>query len=129
MDAWRCAALLALSISTAALNGQPQPKTGIAASYGDTARKLIAAALHSTDGLSRLEYLSDRIGNRLSGSESLERAIEWAAGEMKNAGLKNVKTPPVRVPHWVRGKESAVLLAPVHKPLAILGFGMSVGTP
>jgi hypothetical protein len=81
------------------------------------------------EGLQRLQYLCDRIGNRLSGTPSLERAIAWGASEMKKAGLENVQTPPVKVPHWVRGNESATLLAPVAKPLTMIGLGMSVGTP
>jgi Peptidase family M28 len=101
----------------------------ISTQYGATAEQLIAAALGDNDGLKRLEYLCDRIGNRISGSASLERGIEWSAGEMKKAGLENVQTPPVTVVHWVRGKESATLLAPVQKPLTMIGLGMSVGTP
>jgi Peptidase family M28/PA domain len=101
----------------------------IAEKYRDPADKLIAAALADEEGLHRLQYLTDRIGNRLSGSASLERAIVWAASEMKKAGLENVQTPPVKVPHWVRGKESAIMLAPVDKPLTMIGLGMSVGTP
>src|SRR5277367_2329363 len=77
----------------------------IADTYREPSQKLIAAALADRDGLRRLQYLCDRIGNRLSGSPSLERAIQWAASEMKAAGLENVQTPPVKVPHWVRGKE------------------------
>jgi hypothetical protein len=101
----------------------------ISQQYGATSEKLIAAALSDTEGMQRLEYLCDRIGNRLSGSASLGRAIEWAAAEMKKAGLENVQTPPVSVPHWVRGKESATMLTPVVKPLTMIGLGMSVGTP
>jgi hypothetical protein len=97
--------------------------------YREPANKLIAAALADEEGLQRLQYLCDRIGNRLSGSASLERAIAWAASEMKKAGLENVQTPPVKVPHWVRGAESAVLLSPMSKPLTMIGLGMSVGTP
>ena len=48
---------------------------------------------------------------------------------MKKAGLENVQTPPVKVPHWVRGKESAVMMAPIDKALTMIGLGMSVGTP
>jgi hypothetical protein len=101
----------------------------IAEQYREPAQKLIAAALTDNEGLARLQYLCDRIGNRLSGSASLERAIEWAAAEMKKAGLENVRTPPVKVPHWVRGRESAAMLEPVSKPLTMIGLGMSVGTP
>jgi hypothetical protein len=97
--------------------------------YREPADKLIAAALADEDGLHRLQYLCDRIGNRISGSASLERAIVWAASEMKKAGLENVQTPPVKVPHWIRGNESATMLAPVDKPLTMIGLGMSIGTP
>ena len=96
--------------------------------YGDVAQKLIAGALADQSSTTRLEYLCDRIGNRMSGSASLERAIQWAAVEMKAAGLENVQTPPVMVPHWVRGKESVVMLEPTEKPLMMIGLGMSVGT-
>jgi hypothetical protein len=101
----------------------------ISGQYNETSKKLIAAALADQEGLQRLQYLCDRIGNRISGSESLEHAIDWAAAEMKKAGLENVQTPPVKVPHWVRGKESALMLAPIQKPLTMIGLGMSVGTP
>src|SRR5258708_10676301 len=101
----------------------------IAEQYREPAQKLIAAALDDTEGLGRLQYLCDRIGNRLSGSASPERAIDWAAAEMKRAGLENVLTPPGKVPHWVRGRESALMLAPGEKPLGMLGLGMSGGTP
>jgi hypothetical protein len=101
----------------------------IAEAYRDTAQKLINAALADQDGMRRLQYLCDRIGNRVSGSASLERAIQWAATEMKAAGFENVQTPLVKVPHWIRGKESATMLEPVNKPLTMIGLGMSVGTP
>jgi Zn-dependent M28 family amino/carboxypeptidase len=97
--------------------------------YQDTAKKLIAAAMDDRDGLDRFEYLCDRIGNRLSGSKSLEQAIVWAAAEMKKAGLENVQTPAVKVPHWVRGAESAVMVTPLERPISILGLGGSIATP
>jgi hypothetical protein len=96
--------------------------------YRETAARIIGATLEDRSGMARLEYLCDRIGNRLSGSASLERAIAWAAEEMKRAGLENVQTPSVTVPHWVRGRESLTLLAPMERPLVMLGLGNSVGT-
>jgi hypothetical protein len=103
--------------------------SSVIAQYQPTADRLIDAALHDDEALARLAYLCDRIGNRLSGSDSLTHAVAWSAGQMKQAGLQNVATIPVKVPHWVRGSESASLLAPVRRPLHMLGLGMSVGTP
>lgn len=97
--------------------------------YTPAAQKLIQAALADNEGVQRLEFLCDRIGNRISGSESLERAIEWSADEMRKVGLENVRTPPVKVPHWVRGNESAVMTSPIEKRLTMIGLGMSVATP
>src|SRR5579864_393493 len=97
--------------------------------YREAATKLIDAALADNGGMDKLAYLCDRIGNRLSGSPGLEKAIAWAAAQMKQDGLVNVVTPAVKVPHWVRGNESASLVEPVNKPLSILGLGGSVGTP
>jgi carboxypeptidase Q len=112
----------------AALAFAADPKT-TASKYQATADKLIDAALADEDGLNRLEYLCYRIGSRLSGSAALEQAIAWSADEMKRAGLANVRTIPVKVPHWVRGGESAQMLEPLRKPLFMLGLGGSVATP
>ena len=112
--------LLAVTLN-AAQNG--------AAAYSGTADRLIDAALKDDTSLARLEYLCYRIGNRLSGSKTLDIAIAWSAAEMKRAGLENVRTIPVKVPHWVRGNESARMLEPLQKPLFMLGLGNSVGTP
>ena len=118
-----------LSAALLPLLGHAAGQGNIAGQYGSTANRIIDAALRDDDGYARLATLCDRIGNRLSGSESLLRAVTWSAEEMRKAGLKNVVTPPVMVPHWVRGKESAAILSPVERPLHMLGLGMSIGTP
>jgi len=97
--------------------------------YRDSASKLIDASLADQGGMEKLAYLCDRIGNRLSGSAALEKAVTWAAAQMKTDGLSNVVTPRVKVPHWVRGNESAALIEPVAHPLTILGLGGSIATP
>lgn len=92
-------------------------------------QRLMAAALSDNAGWKRLEHLCDNIGHRLSGSPGMMRSIEWAVAEMRNDGLENVSAPEVMVPHWVRGEESARLLAPWETVLPILGLGGSIGTP
>ncbi len=106
-----------------------QTTSPLAEQYRESTGRLIDAALADQEGMDKLTYLCDRIGNRLSGSTALERAVTWAAAQMKADGLSNVVTPSVRVPHWVRGNESAALTEPVARPLTILGLGGSIGTP
>lgn len=96
--------------------------------YREPAGRIIGAALTSDHAYERLAHLTDHIGNRLSGSENLERAITWALAEMKNDGLENVHAEKVMVPHWVRGEESLELVEPVTRPLSLLGLGNSIAT-
>ena len=97
--------------------------------YRNAAGRIIGAALTSKRAYERLAYLTDHIGNRLSGSAALEQGIEWAVAEMKKDGLDNVRAEKVMVPHWVRGEESLEMISPVTRSLNILGLGNSVGTP
>ena len=93
------------------------------------AGRIIGAALTSDKAYTRLAHLTDHIGNRLSGSKNLERAIDWAVAEMKRDGLDNVRAEKVMVPHWVRGEESLEMITPGPKKLMMLGLGNSVATP
>jgi len=97
--------------------------------YRAAAARIIGAALTSDRAYQRLAHLTDHIGNRISGSQNLERAIEWAVAEMKRDGLDNVRAEKVMVPHWVRGEESLEMLTPVPRKLQMLGLGNSVSTP
>jgi carboxypeptidase Q len=97
--------------------------------YRGIADSLIHAATRDSAAHARLERLVDTFGHRLSGSASLEEAIDWILAEMKTDGLENVRGERVMVPHWVRGSESAELVRPRRAPLHILGLGGSVATP
>ncbi len=97
--------------------------------YRDPASRLIGAALADTSAWERLAVLTDTIGNRLSGTPQLDRAIQWAAAEMKRDGLENVHTERAMVPRWIRGAESAEIVEPARQRLVMLGLGNSVGTP
>ena len=93
------------------------------------AQRLIAESQRTDFAWQRLAELTDTFGHRLSGSDALERAIDWAVAAMKKDGLENVRKEPVMVPKWVRGRESLELVAPVRQALPMLGLGNSVGTP
>ena len=106
----------------------PPPRVKIDA-YRERAGRIIGAALTSDRAYRRLAHLTDHIGHRLSGSNNLERAIQWALAEMRADKLDNVRAEKVMVPHWVRGAESLELTSPVTRSLTMLGLGNSVGTP
>jgi carboxypeptidase Q len=100
-----------------------------AALYRPATDRLIDAALRDSAAWNRIAELTDTFGQRLSGSEALERTIDWTLEKMRADGLENVRGEPVMVPHWVRGEESAELVTPRRKPMAMLGLGGSVATP
>jgi carboxypeptidase Q len=93
------------------------------------ADKLIQAATATHFAYQRLAELCDTFGPRFSGTENLERAIDWILAEMKRDGLENVRGEEVMVPRWVRGKESVQLLEPRLHKMRMLGLGGSIGTP
>lgn len=119
---------IALCLSLSLTLAGPPPAESIPASYESVADKIIAAALADSSSFDRLAYLVDTFGPRFSGSPNLEDAITWILHQMVADSLENAHTEPVMIPHWVRGKESAEMLAPRRKKLAILGLGRSVGT-
>jgi Zn-dependent M28 family amino/carboxypeptidase len=104
------------------------PAHPIADTYRDTAAKIIAAAQSSKGAYEKLQHLTDHIGNRISGSPQLDRAIAWAADAMKADGL-DVHTEKVMVPHWVRGAEAGAIVAPIQRDLVVIGLGGTVATP
>ncbi len=122
----RLTALAALL--TAPLSASSQPSDWLAP-YRPVAERLIAESRSSAFAWNRLAELTDTFGPRLSGSDNLELAIDWALRTMQADGLENVRKEPVMVPKWVRGHEALDLIQPVRQPLPMLGLGNSVGTP
>jgi len=79
-----------------------------------------------------LNYLSNQIGSRLSGSLGAEKAVTWGKEELDKLGLDKVWLQPVMVPKWVRGaKEYAFIESEPGKTTSvnICALGGSVATP
>ncbi len=95
----------------------------------DVAGRILGSALVDEGAWRKLEHLTTRIGNRLSGSPGLEHAVRWAEDGMRADGLENVRLQPVKVPRWVRGREWARVVSKTPRELRVLGLGLSVGTP
>jgi carboxypeptidase Q len=123
--------LLAAGLVRTAQATGPAPSLVAPASVepSGTASKILDAALREDSAHPRLAELTDGIGHRLSGSKSLERAVDWAVASFTADGHEGVRREKVMVPHWVRGEESARIVAPVDTKLFLLGLGGSPATP
>lgn len=121
--------LIAILLSIVIITGNviAQDKN-LSKTYAKEASQIMGTALVESQAYEKLEYLSDSIGNRLSGSPQLDQAIQWAINTMKADGLENVHAEPAKVPHWVRGEEKAEIIAPTKHKLNILGLGGTIGT-
>ena len=110
-------------------------RKGVAASPDDSnplaeddARILSEVRDHS-EAAENLEYISDRIGPRLTGSPQLKQANEWTADVLRKYGLVNVHLEPWTIAHsWTRGTASARIIAPTEHPLTIASAGWAPGT-
>ena len=95
-------------------------------------RKIYDHYLTKSKCYSNLEFLTTKIGARLSGSEQAEQAVQWAKKAMYAAGADTVILQPCMVPHWVRGqKEKCSITSTKLKStnaLKCTALGSAVGT-
>ena len=117
------ALLIAVGLTT------PLGAQSITDRYRADADRIIDAALKDSTAWNRLAEMTERFGNRLSGTPALEQTIDWVIARMKEDGLQNVRGEPAMVPVWVRGEESAQMVRPRVQNLPILGLGGSIATP
>ena len=82
-----------------------------------------------SQAMDNLEYLSDEIGPRLTGSSQLKQANDWTAAKFREYGLTNVRLEPWTIAHsWTRGTSHARIVSPAVHPLTIASAGWSPGT-
>ena len=109
-----------------ALHAQPNP------SDKEQLKTFFDTSLLNGQAYEWLDYLTNRIGSRLSGSLGAERAVAWTKAALDALGLDRVYLQPVKVPKWVRGAKEFALIetAPgVTFNVPITALGGSVATP
>ena len=75
-----------------------------------------------------VEGLTTEVGPRLAGTEAEARARDWAVRKLTAMGFANVRVEPFDMPVWVRGHESAQIVAPYPQPMVIAALGNSGST-
>ena len=109
-----------------ALHAQPNP------SDKEQLKTFFDTSLFNGQAYEWLDYLTNRIGSRLSGSLGAERTVAWTKAALDALGLDRVYLQPVKVPKWVRGSKEFALIetAPgVTFNVPITALGGSVATP
>jgi carboxypeptidase Q len=119
------AALLLLSVRV----GSAWPTARDADPIALADAQILAQVREHSELMQNLEYLSDEIGPRLTGSPQLKRANDWTADLFRKYGLSNVHLEPWTIAHsWTRGAASARIIAPTEHPLTIAAAGWSPST-
>src|SRR5258708_36488541 len=122
----RCAVVLcAVALAgIAAREGFAAPPDGDAAAIAAADAKILGEIREHSEVMPNLEYLSDSIGARLTGSPLTKQANDWTAAKMKEYGLVNVHLEPWTIAHsWTRGAASARIVAPAVHPLTFASAG------
>ena len=112
----------ALLASASPLASQPSPAPDQVAALRDAALAGDQYAWDITEGL------TTEIGPRLGGTEAEARARDWAVRKLTAMGFANVRVESFDMPVWVRGRESAEILAPFPQPMVIAALGNSSST-
>ncbi|MBY0432660.1 MAG: M20/M25/M40 family metallo-hydrolase [Cyclobacteriaceae bacterium] len=97
-----------------------------------TIRQIFNKALSEGKSYQMLDYLSNKIGARLSGSPGAAAAVEWSRHTMEDLGFDSVWLQPVMVPHWVRGQKEVGRILNSKKmgtvEVNVCALGGSIGT-
>ncbi|WP_289645563.1 M20/M25/M40 family metallo-hydrolase [Maribacter aestuarii] len=105
--------------------------------YGQSAdeqqfQKIYEAALSEGKAYDWLNYLSNQIGGRLSGSIQAQQAVDYTKLQLDSLGLDRVWLQPVMVPKWVRGTPEFAYFETtpgVTTNVPLTALGGSVATP
>src|SRR5450755_2095227 len=93
-----------------------------------------AAALSDDYAYHQVAHLTENIGPRPAGSLQAKAAVDYVAAELRALGL-DVHLEEVKVPHWVRGAETAELTeyagqaAGTTQKVVLTALGGSTSTP
>ena len=113
-----CATLLGFTLPLGAQTGVDT--TGTAS--------IIRQATDRSEVMKNLQYLSDVIGPRLTGSAAMRRANDWTAERFKAYGLTAAIEPWDFGVTWERGVANARLLAPFQRAVTAQSWAWTAGT-
>jgi carboxypeptidase Q len=119
------AAMITGGVALRAQQGAPPQKSA----FAPADEKILAEVHDHNEIMSNLEYLSDMIGQRLTGSENLKKANDWTKQRFTDYGLANPHLESWTIAHvWTRGTATARILTPAEHPLTIASYAWAANT-
>ena len=120
--------ILALAVSRPAAQ-QVQPATPSSDSVVAVDRQIMTEIKEHSELMTNLEYLSDMIGPRLTGTEKMSQASRWTAEMFRKYGLQNVHLEPWTIARaWYRGTARGRIVGPTEHRLTLASAGWGPGT-
>src|ERR1700738_3937059 len=122
-----CGVLLAL---VTVRGGLANPAGDEQSPFAAADAQILSEIREHSEAAANLEYLSDSIGARLTGSPQLKQANDWTRDMFAKYGAVNAHLEGWTIEHsWTRGKASARVVSPTEHPLTIASAGWSPSTP
>ncbi len=95
----------------------------------ETEKQILAEVKERSQLMDNLEYLTDMIGPRLTGTAKMKRANEWTLERFKDYGLEKAHLESWTIAHaWERGEARGRILEPNQHPLTLAALGWTPGT-
>jgi carboxypeptidase Q len=118
----------AMASGRAAIRAQ-QPAAAAKDPNAEADDKILAEVRDHNEIMSNLEYLSDMIGARLTGSENLKKANDWTRQKFADYGVANPHLESWTIAHtWERGAASGSIISPALHPLTIASYAWAPST-
>src|SRR5712664_4550985 len=122
-----CGAVLVLA---AVRGGLAKPAGDDKSPFAAADTQILSEIREHSEAAANLEYLSDSIGARLTGSPQLKQANDWTRDMFAKYGAANAHLEGWTMERsWTRGKASARIVSPTEHPLTIASAGWSSSTP
>jgi carboxypeptidase Q len=117
-------------VLVAVRGGLAQAPAGEKSPFAAADAQILSEIREHSEAMANLEYLSDSIGQRLTGSPELKQANDWTRDMFAKYGAANPHLEGWTVERsWTRGKASARIVSPTEHPLRIAAAGWSPNTP
>src|SRR5215470_17377472 len=108
--------------------GAPACSATEVSSCAEAASKILPQVLSDSPMADNLRRLTDEVGGRVTGSPQMTKAVEWAKGAFRAAGVE-VHTEKYKLPvSWSEGETRLELLGPAQFPVRLVSTGWSPAT-